>query len=331
MAVTGCFTLSTPDYVLKHRDQIEKQLDVKVDVSRASSFTGNVDRVLTDIEKQLAPLPQAYRKKISGITIRDGFFKDYLLLAPLVGGYTANDGTVNIRNANATGLVQSMVLLPRGDTLIHEAAHSVQYYEIRRQQRTGSFSPEFGRFIRDWEYQYLGDVNGDGELDDRDSAWVAERVDQFDCNKDGNVDFRDVELVAGKPYVEGRWASSRGIRLLLRMSFEGIIRRTRGFANSYAQTYVWEDAAETMRYAWNAGYLPTLYSGKADAKAASKAWAAYWKLKKQDPLFARKVFLVLQYVAAHEQKEALSVAWLDYTRSHAKIAEAGVSRQTKAE
>ena len=302
--------------------QIERQLNVKIDISRANSFTGSVNRALTDIENTLSALPDAYRKKIAGIAVRDGFFKDYTLIAPLVGGYTANDGTVSVRNANATRFIQTAVLFPRNDTLIHELAHSVQYCELRHAQETGTFSPEFGRFIRNWEYQYFGDVNGDGELDDQDVAWIAEHREQFDRTKDGKVDFQDVELAVGKPYVQGRWASSRGIKVLLRMSFQGLARRSKGFASSYAQTYVWEDAAETMRYAWNAGLLPALYSATADDTAASMAWRKYLKLKKEDPLFARKLFLVLQYVAAHEQPEGLSTAWLDYGRLHSRMAQA---------
>ena len=320
LALGGCLSLKTPDYVLRHRDQLEQKLNVKIDISHASSFTGNVDRVLNDIDRQLSPLPEAYRAKIARIAVGDGFFREYMLFAPFVGAYTAKNGTVFIRNANATGYVQSALLFPGNNVLMHEATHSVQYNEMNHWALTGHPTPEFGQLIRNWELQYFGDANRDGELDDLDAAYVQQHHEIYDSNRDGSINFRDVELARGKPYVQGNWLSANGLRVFLRMSFGGIVPRPNGYPSSYARTYVWEDAAETMRWIWSAGLLPALYSSGSESATADRAWERYQDLKKRDPLFARKVFLMVQYVAAHEKPEFLSARWVDYTRRHSVIA-----------
>ena len=327
LALSGCLSVKTPGYVLRHRDQLEQQLNVKIDISHANSFTGNVDRVLNDIDRQLSPLPAAFRAKIARIAVRDGFFREYMLLAPAVGAYTAKNGTVFIRNANATRFLQNALLFPGNDVLMHEATHSVQYYEMKHWGQTGRPTPEFARLIRNWELQYLGDANRDGEIDDLDIGWIQQHRAAFDKNKDGTVDFKDVELAYGKPYVQGNWISADGLKVFLRMSFGGIVPRPNGYPSSYAKTYVWEDAAETMRWMWSAGLLPALYSNSSESAAADKAWERYEELKKRDPLFARKVFLMLQYVAAHEKPEQLSSRWVDYTRRHSVIASVKTAAQ----
>jgi len=322
LALSGCLSVRTPDYVLRHRDQLEQKLNVKIDISHASSFTGNVDRVLKEIDRQLSPLPAAYRAKIARIAVRDGFFREYMLCAPFVGAYTAKNGTVFIRNANATRFIQNALLFPGNDVLTHEVTHSVQYHEMKHWGQTGRPTPEFERLIRNWELQYLGDVNRDSEIDDIDIEFIQHHKAAFDKNRDGNVDFRDVELSRGKPYVQGNWISINGLKVFLRMSFGGLVPRPNGYPSSYAKTYVWEDAAETMRWAWSAGLLPALYSSGSESAAADKAWKRYEGLKKRDPLFARKVCLMLQYVASHEEPERLSARWVDYTRRHSVIASA---------
>ena len=316
LVLEGCLSISTPDYVLTRHEQLQKSLDVKIDISHASSFTGNVNSVLSDIDEQLSGLPRGYRAKIGTVMVRDGFFPEYLLLAPLVGGYTTSDGTVCIRNANITRAIQSVLLFPGNGSLIHEVTHSVQYHEMKRWEETGQPSPEFARFIKSWEFQYFGDADNDGEIDDRDVAWILEHSADYDQNKDGKVDFQDVELRVARPYVQGRWASLHGLQIFFRMSFEMFTPRPPGFACAYAKTYVWEDAAETMRYAWEAGMIPGLYSSAADAAGAALAWEKLARLRKEDPLFARKVFLAMQYIAAHEEQGRLSPAWLNYAAAH---------------
>ena len=308
----GCLSFTTPEHVLTHRDRIEQQLNVKVDISDASSFTGDVDRALTEIEDKLSPLPENYRRKIRKIKVSDGFFAEYTLMAPFVGGYTSSDGTVYVRNANITKFLQTLILFPRNDALVHELLHSVHFHEIRQWETAGAPSSEFGEFVRAWEYQYFGDVNGDGEIDDRDIARIDEQVAAFDFNRDGVIGSRDIELGVGRPYLEGRWVSLRGMRVLLWMGLQWLAPRPRGFATPYAKTYVWEDAAETKRYLWGMGLVPYLYSNNVDPVRARKAWEKFRRLKKKDPLLARKVFLVVRYIAAHEDPVMLSSAWTSY-------------------
>ena len=318
----GCFSFTTPQHVLRHHERIERDLKISVDISQASSFTGNVGKVLADIESQLAPLPEAYRAKIGKIVVKDGFFGGFTLLAPFVGAYTDNDGTVYIRNANTTKLLQTLLMFPGNDTLIHEVTHSVQHAELRRWDESKTLSPQFSRYIVGWEYAYFGDVNGDGELDDLDVNYIAAHTDQFDLNGDGVVDHKDVELHAGNPYVSGNWLSARGLEVLLLMGMQGITARPAGYVCNYARTYAWEDAAETCRYAWSEGYVPGLYSKETGRAAAAGAWKKYLHLKKRDPLLARKVFLTVEYIAAHEQAERLSAAWLEAAGTGASVAAA---------
>jgi len=326
----GCLSLTTPEYVLRHRDQIQEQLKVNVDISDASSFTGDVGKVLADIEKLLAPLPEDYRKKIARIKVVDGFLAQYTLRAPFVGGFTRNDGTVFVRNANITKFLQGIFLFPRNDALIHEILHSVHFWEMRRWHATGQPSPEFAQFVKGWECQYFGDVNSDGEVDDRDVAHIERHVASFDFNRDGVISSADVELAVGKPYVQGRWASLRGVEVLLWMGFQWLAPRPAGFATPYAKTYVWEDAAETKRYLWRLGLVPALYSNDVDEKDADRAWKKFRRLKRKDPLLARKVFLVVRYIAAHEKPDRLSSVWTRYVAQQSgKTAVASAGGQAK--
>jgi len=326
----GCLSFTTPEYVLRHRDRIQEQLKVNVDISDASSFTGDVDKALTDIEKQLAPLPEEYRKKIGKIKVVDGFFAHYTLMAPFVGGLTTNDGTVYVRNAGITKFLQTVFLFPRNDILVHEILHSVHFREMRQWHVTGRPSPEFEQFVKAWEYQYFGDANKDGELDDRDIAYINSHVPAFDASRDGTINSDDIELAIGSPYVQGRWASVRGVEVLLRMGLQWLVPRPRGFATAYARTYVWEDAAETKRYLWRLGLVPALYSNNVDQKDAQRAWKKFRRLQSKDPLLARKVFLVMRYIAAHERPARLSSAWTRYLkRQGCETAVASVNGKSK--
>jgi hypothetical protein len=316
LLLQGCLTFTTPQHVLKHQQRIQQQLRVEVDISDASNFTGNVDSVLTEIERELSPLPANYRRKIGKIKVVDGFFAEYTLMAPFVGGYTSNDGTIFMRNADATRFLQKVFLFPKNDALIHEALHSVHFHEMKQWRANGKPSPEFGEFINAWECQYLGDVNGDGELDDRDMAYVYSHPEKFDVNHDGIIDSTDVEKLRGRPYVQGRWASLRGMQVLMWMSLQWLAPRPNGFATPYAKTYVWEDAAETKRYLWSLGLVPALYSSQTGSAAGKKAWNNYLRLKKKDPLLARKAFLVVRYIASHEDPARLSTAWTRYLSDH---------------
>jgi hypothetical protein len=316
LLLQGCLSFTTPQYVLEHQQRIQEQLQVKVDISDASNFTGDVDKVLTEIESGLSPLPENYRRKIGTIRVVDGFFSAYTLMAPFVGGYTTNDGTVFVRNANPTRFLQKVLLFPRNDAFIHEVMHSVHFQEMNHWQATGRPSPEFRQFIKAWECQYFGDVNGDGDLDDRDMEYVSSNAEKFDANNDNIVDSVDVEAHYGRPYVQGRWVTLRGMQVLMWMSFQWLAPRPEGFATPYAKTYVWEDAAETKRFLWRLGVVPALYSSEAHDAAAKKAWNKYLRLKKKDPLLARKVFLVVRYIASHEEPTRLSTAWTRYLKEH---------------
>lgn len=319
LVLEGCLSFTTPEYVLKHRDKIQTDLKVEVDISDASSFTGDVDSVLKDIEKRLAPLPERYREKMGKIKIVDGFFGEYTLMAPFVGAYTDKDGTVFLRNADVTRFLQRVFLFPRNDTLVHEMMHSVHFREIKHWTDTGRPTPEFEYFVKAWECQYFGDVNADGELDDGDIAYVNSHAERFDANRDGLVDSADVEAISGAPYVQGRWASLRGLHVLLWMSFQQITPRPTGFASAYAKTYVWEDAAETMRYLWRLGLAPALYLRGVDREAADRAWKILDDLKRKDPLLARKVFIIVNYIAAHEEPARLSAAWTNYLNKYGGV------------
>jgi len=308
----GCLSLTRPDYVIKHRDAIKNDLNVNVDISDASSFTGNVDTVLKEIQRAVEPLPPRYRAKLGTIKVVDGMFFDYFLMAPFVGAFTASDGTVYVRNANVTRFLQNALIFHGSGTLVHELMHSVHFREMNDWQKTGKPSAEFAEFLKAWEYQYFGDVTGDNEIDDRDMAYIAGHPETFDINNDGKIDHLDVEEAAGAPYVQGRWLSLKGVGVLAGMSLNFLAPRPKGFASAYAKTYVWEDAAETNRYLWELGLVPALYSLDAPPQAREDAWAAFNKLRKKDPLLARKVFLVVRYVAVHEEPMKLTSAWTTY-------------------
>ena len=307
--LAGCFTFRTPEHVLRQRDAIQGELQVNVDISHASSFTGDVGGALDTVREQVACLPARYRAKIGTIIVRDGFFTDYFLMSPFVAAFTTTDGTIYVRNANPTRLLQSLLLFHGNDALVHEIVHSVQFNEMHRWQQTGRPSREFAQLIRDWELQYFGDVDGNGRIDDADAACIAADTARFDPNRDGQVNHADVEAIHGQPYVQGRWASLRGMQVLLWMSFEWFTPRPKGFACPYAKTCVWEDAAETVRYAWRAGFIPALYAG--EGRAAERAWAGFARIERSDPLLARKVLLMVRYIAAHEEPGRLGAAWLE--------------------
>ena len=308
----GCLSLSTPEHVVEHRSRIKTDLNVEVDISSASSFTGDVGTVLAEIERAVAPLPPRYREKLGTIKVVDGMFFDYLLMAPFVGAFTTNDGTVYIRNANIGRFLQMVFIFQNNDTLIHELMHSVHFREMHDWQTTGEPSVEFAVFLKAWEYQYFGDVTGDGEIDDRDMAHVAAHPAEFDANGDGRIDHLDVEELVGNPYVSGNWISLKGAVVMAGMSLNMLAPRPSGFASSYAKTFVWEDAAETYRYLWGLRLVPALYSLDSTPEAREAAWERFNKLRKKDPLLARKVMLIVRYIAQHEEPHRLASAWTTY-------------------
>jgi hypothetical protein len=99
---------------------------------------------------------------------------------------------------------------------------------------------------------------------------------------------------------------------MMRMSFDFVMPRPGGFASPYAKTYVWEDAAETARYAWENGLIPALYSTDAGSEKRQEAWRAFRELQQSDPLLARKTALIVRYIASHEEPRKLSAAWKQY-------------------
>ena len=307
----GCFRFSTPAHVIEHRQAIADSLRVEVDISRASNFTGDVGSTLKQIERNIEPLPERYREKIGTIKVVDGFLGDYLFMAPFVGGFTSNDGTINIRNANVTRFVQSAVLFSSDGVLVHEIMHSVHQHELRHWAEKGRPTPEFAEFIRAWELLFFGDVNRDGVIDDRDTAHIEANLREYDANGDGVVNYKDIELAIGHPYVNDRWLSLQGMTVLFQMSFDWVTPRPGGYATPYARTYVWEDAAETKRWAWSKGIIPAIYSGKVDEESIERAWNEFQKLQISDKVLARKVFILARYIAAHELQEQLNARWLN--------------------
>jgi len=309
--IGGCLRFSTPARVLEHRQAIADNLKVEIDISSASNFTGDVGSVLRHIEKNIQPLPERYREKIGTIKVVDSFLGDYLFMAPFVGGFTSNDGTIHVRNANPTRFVQAAVMFSPDGVLLHEIMHSVHQQELRHWKQEGRPTPEFAAFIRDWELLFLGDVNRDGLIDDNDTAYIEANPREYDANGDGVVNHKDVELAIGRPYVNDRWLSLQGMTVLFQMSFDWLTPRPGGYATPYARTYVWEDAAETKRWAWHRGIIPGIYSGRIDAERIQRAWDEFHKLQRSDKVLARKVFILARYIAAHEPQENLNGRWLD--------------------
>ena len=349
----GCQSVNSASMSARRTD-IETRHQVDLDMSRSTPLLGDTSTTLKRIEKALEPFPKGYTAKMARINVVEDHFERWGLLAPMIGAYTEAGrpeqyGQIFIKNKSA---LEDVLGLFSGDTglhLEHEGWHSVEYFEVqeiesfvrtRARNNPGNIfqvlsttdvilanaSPEelvelkrSGRstpyvdLVRGWLFCSFGDVNDDGVIDDADVAYVDAHRDAFDADGDGRVTYADVAVRTGREYL---WAyDPMDFRLQVGLTASLVANlHDAGFVSFHAQNFPWEDRAETVSFLADRGLVPHLYRRTTDARAA-RAWKEFNRIRRRDPLLARKLQLMIRYIASHEECQLMEANW----QSHMQV------------
>ena len=128
----------------------------------------------------------------------------------------------------------------------------------------------------------------------------------------GRITYADVAARTGRKYL---WAyDPMDLRLQLGLTISLVGLHDDGFVSFHAQNFPWEDRAETTSFLARRGLIPHLYRRSADGRTA-KAWKEFNRIRRRDPLLARKLELVLRYIASHEDAELMEPNWRSRLRT----------------
>lgn len=328
---------------------IENRHRVKVDLSKSTPLLGNTDRTLNRIEKALEPFPKRYTTKMAQINVVEDHIERWGLIAPLVASYTEAGrpeqyGQIFIKNKSMAEDVLGVLSGDVGLHLEHEGWHSVEYFEIRMVEsfvreralndpqnifqvlsttdvvlanatptelaeltRSDELTP-YVELVRGWMFSHFGDVNGDGALDDEDVVFVDSNRRRFDTDGDGKITYADVARETEYDYL---WTyNPMDLRLQLGMTASlALGMHDDGFVSFHAQNFPWEDRAETVNFVAKRGLVPYLYRKSSQAGRVAEAWKEFERIRRRDPVLARKIELIVRYIATHEKPELLDPAW----------------------
>ena len=160
--------------------------------------------------------------------------------------------------------------------------------------------------IRGWLAAHFGDVDKSGTVDDADMRHVYANRTRYDADGDGRLTYRDVKKLTGFAYLEAENPLDPVLQLGLTVGMFGI--HAPGYVTFYAQNFTYEDRAEVVDRlaAWK--LVPHVY-GTGDAARTRAAWKRFERLRRSDPVAARKVELILRYIALHEDPADLNDRW----------------------
>ena len=271
------------------------------------------------------------------------------LLAPMVASYTEAGrpeqyGQIFIKNKGMVGDVLGVLSGDVGLHLEHEGWHSVEYFEVQMVEsfvraralndpqnifqvlsttdvvlanatatelaeltRSGELTP-YVELVRGWMFSHFGDVNGDGKIDDEDVAFVDSNRRRFDTDGDGKITYADVARETGYSYL---WTyNPMDLRLQLGMTASlALGMHDDGFVSFQAQNFPWEDRAETVSFVAKRGLVPYLYRRASQTGRVAEARKELERIRRRDPVLARKIELIVRYIATHEEPEQLDLAW----------------------
>ena len=149
---------------------------------------------------------------------------------------------------------------------------------------TTRFKP-YVHFCARWIASMFGDLNNDGQIDEKDRQYLSAHPDSFDADKDGKISYHDAAKITGIKY-----SFSSGINPLtqVEMTAGALGYRPKGFASPYGRTCPWEDKAEVLAFAIRDKILPALYRND-EPQEIDRAYRHLDALRAKDPVFARKI------------------------------------------
>jgi len=264
-----------------------------------------------------------------------------------------------VKNKSLLEDITGVLAMDVGLHIEHEAWHSVEYYEIQLLEdmirarakgnlkslwdvlsRTDEVLPNltpaevdaaavragtadgqrqlraYVWLIKGWLAAHFEDVDRNGVIDDADMHAIDVNRAKYDADKDGRLTYADVARLTKYHYMEKENPLDPGLQLGLTAAMFGF--HGTGFVTFYAQNYTYEDRAEVVDRvaAWK--LVPWLYR-TGDTARTEKAWKKLAEIRKADPVIARKVELMVRYIALHEDPARLNDRW---TRTFGALGEA---------
>jgi len=185
-------------------------------------------------------------------------------------------------------------VLPNPENLFNdlEVVDSTAVAESLRSPRGAAPGDAYVRLLRDWMFAPFGDVNGDGRIDQADADAVAADPERFDADGDGALTYADVRRLTRYRYLRSKNPLDPVLQFAMTLEqFTGWAPR--GFASVYGAAQPWEDRAEVMALMRGHGFLHLVRETHPERDRAAKRLE---RLRRRDPVLARKVDLLLRYL-----------------------------------